>query len=650
MKFVLLACSCLFFLSCSSLRTKDKLDKAPLQISKKLKKAKEQYSKKRYQQAAKILNNILKSHRNTDVGDEAVFLLAKTHSHLRNWKKALEFYKKTYDSKYQSSKEIQARIAAVKILTYKKNLYKKALSLIDRSLEIKTTPSQRAEFLEVRFTALVKTGSQLEAFETLVELSEKHPLASQRKSFKRKARVFLESSLSDPDLKDFADDPSSPSSPLKTDALYRYGVHLMDEGRYSKARRYLKKLIQNQPKGSISIQARQLLDQMDARAQVHPRTIGLILPLSGRYSNIGYQTLWGLQLALGIGEEKSQSLRLAIMDSRGKVEYARKGVKRLVEEDHTIAIVGGLLSKTAHSISIQAQQMGVPFIALSQKEGITDAGPFIFKNALTIDSQLDTLIQTAMDQLKFKNFAILYPNDPYGVKVSNLFWKKIKEKGGSIKGAQTYPPGETDFKESIQKLTGTFYPEDRKEEYRDRLRNWYRSQPKHQRRKTPPATLLPPVVDFDAIFIPDGPKALGQIAPMLAYNDVNNIHLMGTNLWNTNEFLRRGKNFISNSLFIDSFHGKDKKFTDSTFYKNYFNRFAQSPSAFSLLGYDSGLVIRSILRKKPKTRLDFGREILKNHGIPGVLNTLVLNKKREFIRPVVSLTVKKGEIIPLARQ
>ena len=351
------------------------------------------------------------------------------------------------------------------------------------------------------------------------------------------------------------------------------------------------------------------------------------------------------------GGKNSEGLRLAVIDSRGKPEYTRQGVKRLVEEDHVISIIGGFLSKTAYYGAIQAQELGVPFIALSQKEGLTDIGPFIFRNALTIESQIDKLIQLTMDQLKFKKFAILYPNDPYGVKVSNIFWKKVRKKGGAVTGAQAYPQGETDFSEPIQKLVGTFYLNDRKEEYRQRLRKWYRDQAKKgKRRKKPPVGLLPPVVDFDAVFIPDGIKAFGQIAPMLAYNDVNDVFLMGTNIWNTGEFIRRGQNFVSKALFTDSFHKKDKNFTNSDFYKNYAKTFGKEPSGFSLLGYDSGLVVRSVLNQKIKTRLDFSRQIQKNQKIPGVLNTLVLNKKREFNRPVVLLTAKNGEIVPFANQ
>ena len=70
------------------------------------------------------------------------------------------------------------------------------------------------------------------------------------------------------------------------------------------------------------------------------------------------------------------------MDSKNNADAARKAVKRLVIEDNVIAIVGGLLSKTAHAISSKANELGVPNISLSQKPGITEIGNYVFRKRI----------------------------------------------------------------------------------------------------------------------------------------------------------------------------------------------------------------------------------------------------------------------------
>ena len=638
----------MFTVSCGTFGGKEDLKQAPQPVKQQLVLAKKQYKDRQYQGSVSTLKKILKFHRGTEAGDDALFLLAKAYSRLSNWEKALATYREMYSANYFSNREGLARVAAARILAFKIGDYKKALTLVNQSMSRVRTDQHKADLLEVRFNALMRSGSQLEAFETLVKLSKTHPIQAERLTFKTKAKAFLDSRLTGPELKDYAEDAGQ--GELQMDAMYRYGVILMSEGRYEDAKAYFERVVELNPQSYLATQARQRINKIATRSKVNPRTVGVILPLSGRYSHIGYQALWGIQLALGIkGGENPENIRLAVVDSRGEAEAARQGVKRLIEENHSVAILGGLLSKTAYAAAIQAQELGVPFIALSQKDGLTDIGPYIFRNALTVDAQLDSLIETAMTKMDFNRFAILYPNDSFGVKMSNLFWKKIKQKGGVVTGAQPYLPGETDFKEPIQKLVGTFYLEDRKREYSERLKEWYGKNPANKKRRgKPPVGLLPPIVDFDAIFIPDTPKAIGQIAPMLAYNDVNNVFLIGTNIWNSQEFLRRGQAFVSRSLFTDGFYAKDEAFVSSRFYQDYLDTFEKAPSNFSLMGYDSGMVIKTALAQGLQNRSDFAKALTRNEDIPGALNSLSLNSKKEFVRPVVTLTVRKGEIVPFS--
>ena len=43
------------------------------------------------------------------------------------------------------------------------------------------------------------------------------------------------------------------------------------------------------------------------------------------------------------------------------------------------------------------------------------------ENALTSEMLVRHLVKIAINQKKLKRFAILYPNDPYGIEYANLF-------------------------------------------------------------------------------------------------------------------------------------------------------------------------------------------------------------------------------------
>ena len=59
-----------------------------------------------------------------------------------------------------------------------------------------------------------------------------------------------------------------------------------------------------------------------------------------------------------------------------------------------------------------------------------------------------------------------------GLNMPIFFWDEVSARGGVITAAQTYDSKETDFNHIIKRLVGTFYLEDRKDEYKIELKKW----------------------------------------------------------------------------------------------------------------------------------------------------------------------------------
>ena len=237
---------------------------------------------------------------------------------------------------------------------------------------------------------------------------------------------------------------------------------------------------------------------------------------------------------------------------------------------------------------------------------MTQIGSYVFQNALTSQMQIEFLVDTAMSKRGFRRFAVLYPNDKYGTQYTNLFWDAVLAKGGQIVAAQSYTKDETDFRQQIRRLAGTFYKEDRKAEHEEKLEEWKKNNP-HARRE--PDQLLKPLIFFDALFIPDEVKVIGQIAPMLAYNDIEEVTLLGTNLWNTPLLGKRVGRFLRNPIFVDSFMMSNTLLASSSFYKNYVKTFKQKPHILEMQAFDTGLILKKIIEDGAKTRQQAQKKI-----------------------------------------
>jgi branched-chain amino acid transport system substrate-binding protein len=509
------------------------------------------------------------------------------------------------------------------------------------------TKEQYIEIYRGRLRAFEVTEFYFNGILDIDKILQNPTLSSEHEFFKSKAFELIEGRLFKSDLEKVAE--SSINDDFRAQANFRLGQINLEEKNQDQARRYYARAVNLSPQTDIGRRAKDLLEQLESARKVESKTIGVVLPVTGKFAPVSKKTLRGIQMGLGLYGGGSSSFKLAVVDSEGNPENARRGVERLVKEDNVIAIIGSVLSKTSTAVAAKAAELGVPSITLSQKSGVTDTSTNVFRNSLTSEMQVRYLAKVATEELGLKRFAVLFPNDQYGVEFTNIFWDEVLARGGSIVSAQTYSNKETDFRNPIQRLIGTYFIEDRAEEYKYRLKEWSDSLTKRSARTVPPEDLLPPIVDFDAIFIPDSAKSLGQISAMLSYNGVKGVKLLGTNLWNVPGLAKRTGLWAKDIVFVDSFVTTDALFQKSPFVRDYKTLFGEEPGMFEIQGYDSAIVLKHLISEGKTSRESLTSSLAGLQDFPGSLGKLTMSPEREIQRPIVALTIEGTEIVPLRR-
>jgi outer membrane PBP1 activator LpoA protein len=221
----------------------------------------------------------------------------------------------------------------------------------------------------------------------------------------------------------------------------------------------------------------------------------------------------------------------------------------LATEARVVGVVGPLLSSTAVEAAKEAQRLKVPVITLSQKEGVTSAGDYVFRNFLTPEDQGRAIADYAA-RVGHKRFAVLYPQTNYGVELTRYFELAVKERGGSVVRQAAYAPGTTDFSAEVKRVFGVKSTE--------RLDG---------RRKVREYT---PTVQVDALFLPDSFESVALIAPYLGYYSVKGVQLLGANGWNSPRLAELAGEAVEGAVFVDGFFAGSGRpgtedFTDANF-------------------------------------------------------------------------------------
>lgn len=463
-------------------------------------------------------------------------------------------------------------------------------------------------------------------------------------SNKKIAEDLIENKLSEEELAIAAATPSFDS--VKPQVLLKLGKLNQKNRNSTKAAEYYRAVSSLYPNTPQGVQATALLSSIQASYSVDARVIGAVLPLTGRMSSIGQHALNAIRMGLELNKADAK-YRLALYDSQSNAEMAAKGVDKLIKEDKAIAILGGFTATEATAIGHQAELYNVPFIAFSQKTGLTNIGDYVFRNALTPEMQVDKLTQFAFEKLGARKFAIVFPNDSYGVEFSNIFWDHVLARGGEVTAAQTYDPKETDFSEVAQKLLGTYHIEARAEEYKQRLaqQKARKKNQKSTRDHWADDNILPPIVDFDVVFVPDSSRALGQILAFMKYYDVRQMNYIGTNIWNSPDLPKRVADENADLYFVEALDvSQGSTQHENPFIKDYQAQFNEAPTIVEIQAYEAANILKSQLDSGVSSRENLASRLRYLGRSNGVTGELRMSNQRELQRPLHILSLDAGLI------
>jgi len=390
---------------------------------------------------------------------------------------------------------------------------------------------------------------------------------------------------------------------------------------------------------------RELVKRTEEEMAVKQGVLGCLLPLSGPFSIYGEEVLKGVELGLGVHWDQTAQtgLELLIRDTKGRPEEALAALENLVIDEKIMAIIGPVSSRAAIAVARKAQEMGVPVIALTQREGVVEEGEMIFRNFLTPSQEIDGLIDVAMGQMGLKHFGILYPDNAYGRYSMNLFWDRLNDMGGTVTAVESYGVDDTDFADQIKKMVGLYYP--RPASFVQRLEDM--KTPEDEENSIYPEE-PEPIIDFDAIFIPDSFQRVAMIAPQLTFYDVLEVQLLGTSPWQSPKLVEMAKDYIQGALFCSGFVGDSEEAGVQIFVEEYRDNFDADPGILAANGYDTIRLLKQVLSDKEiRTRKDLVNALLGSQGFYGVSGVITFDPNGEAEKEPILLTISGNSMVPL---
>ncbi len=517
------------------------------------------------------------------------------------------------------------------ILAYDMQRYTESLSDLYLALEGLQIPQQQAQahyYIGLNARRQQRYIAAFEAFSRAAEISAEEALIRDAQS---EIDALLQNDLTPEDLQQLVERYAT--APLGAQTLLRLAERQREIHDIPGEIGTLQQLLTTFPDHPELPIWQLRLQVLEATMTMDATKIGVLLPLSGDGELAGQRVLWGIELALDAlrTQRPDLDISLRVRDTAGDGTVASEALRALVLEDHVIAVIGPLFSQVATELAPITEELSVPVISpYARDSSFPFLSPYAFRNSLTDTDQARFIADYAVRVLSLTRFAVLYPDEPYGVSLKDSFIEQIISLEADVVVVSAYPPDAKNFGQSIKRLGGI---DD--ESLSDLLTGSGTNVAKADRKP------------FEAIFLPGYYDRVGLMVPELAFYNITNVQLLGTDGWNSEDLIVIGENFVEDAIFVDGF------FTDSTapsvaaFVQRFFDRHEELPTLFAAQGYDTLDMLGQLLQAGVSTRFELRDMLLQVRDFPAVTGLTSIDDDGNAVKIPYLLTVKDGRIVQL---
>jgi len=300
--------------------------------------------------------------------------------------------------------------------------------------------------------------------------------------------------------------------------------------------------------------------------------IGVLLPLSGKFQDIGESFLKAIQLALY--DISNENIKIYPKDNKGNALNTYQAAKEFEEQGIKI-VIGPIFYENLERLG---EVNNITFISLTNKTKEIPKNIIAF--GVNIESQVETL-KNYFDKIKVSKTLLLSPKSEF------IYQSESVAKKDVLKFYRTYS-----YDTNPKKITGeiekiTKYRE-RKKDLERRIKILEKSdlyKDKNELKKLEQMHTLGKV-NFDSVVVIDFGERLKSVLSSFMFSDVpsNEVNFFTINQWFDETFFN--ENAMLNLHFPSIDFDNLKKFN-----KKFLNAFNEQPNEVSILAYDAlGLI------------------------------------------------------------
>jgi ABC-type branched-subunit amino acid transport system substrate-binding protein len=302
------------------------------------------------------------------------------------------------------------------------------------------------------------------------------------------------------------------------------------------------------PDAIVGEQAAPVLDRFGRPVDEERIRVALLLPLTGRGSEIGPGMLNAAEMALF--DAGVSNFELLPRDTQGTPEGAAAAAQSAIADGARL-ILGPVFAGEVRPVRTVAKPAGVNVISFSTNRNM--AGDNVLVMGVLPSTQVERVVEYTLSQ-GLTRYAILAPDSAYGRTVVEALEETARNAGGQVVAVQYFEPRAQDYSGPVQAIAAR-------------------------------------AGEIDALMLAEGGARLRTMAALLPFHGLDNVQLLGTGLWDDARIGRE-------PTLIGGLFAAPEPQLRANFERRYRDTFGSAPPRLATLSYDA-VSLATVLARSP---------------------------------------------------
>jgi len=338
-----------------------------------------------------------------------------------------------------------------------------------------------------------------------------------------------------------------------------------------------------------------------------PILIGEYGSITGKQATFGQSTHEGIMLAVdqinAAGGVLGRPIKVILYDDEGSDEEAVAVVKKLIDRDQVMAVLGEVASKNSLAGGGICEHEHVPMISPSSTNpDVTRDKHYVFRVCFTDDFQGAVAAKFAI-QKQWKRVAVFTCADQDYSKKLSQFFTEAYSKYGQIVADEKYETSDEDYTPQLTRIQST---------------------------------------NPDAVYLPGYYNNICLILKQARSHGLN-VPFFGGDGWDSAETLKLGS--VANGCFFTNHYSpEDKSPSVQQFIQAFKAKYnGETPDAMAITGYDAARVLCDAIKRAGKLDRDAITDaIAQTKDFPGAGGSITIDANHNARKPIAILEIRDG--------